>query len=171
MKHYWFQPFLIPFTLLSYIASIVLIIIHKPVKYEFKNGCLEMISDNEAAEIVGSSWGNRMIWYAHENYRHGGTSVHERVHTAHGEWVNAVAHLILVPLSLLLGGDWWLLGAILLSQAAFGITYGSHFMIEWARGGFNANWVPAYTRIYTERIAYRKEVEFIKGQCPDAWGA
>jgi hypothetical protein len=85
--------------------------------------------------------------------------------------VNGIAHLIFFPLSFYLGIDgWWLLLTFLLSQSFFGITYGVHFLIEWARGGFNQNWVPAYKRIWAEAMAYQLEKDILTGKKTDVWG-
>ena len=182
MKHYWWQPFLIPFTLLGYVATLLVLPFYRPGAIQFYKGCIELFDrtpDSRTTTIWGrpggQSWGIRVIWY---NRRAGqawaGLRIHERVHTLHGEWTNAIAHAVLVPLGFYLDGwDWgWLsIGSIVLSQAAFGILYGAHFLIEWARVGFKpSRWNDAYLRIWSERVAYRVQEEFERGGRDDAWG-
>lgn len=178
MKHHWWQPLLIPFTLLVYVVHLIVLPFYKPSSIRWFKGCFELMDNSPTSRMTdiwgrpgGQSWGIRVIWYnTHWDRDYAPLRVHERVHTQHGEWVNAAAHAVLVPLALLYGGDWYWLGAVALGQAAFGISYGVHFFYEWAKMGFG-DWQPAYRKIWTERIAYRVDDEFEKGQRPDAWGA
>ncbi len=175
MNHRPLQPLLIPFTLLVYVSQIFLLPFYRPSSIRWHAGCLELIAGrtNGRTRIWGrpggQSWGIRVIWYASQGSLDSAPlRVHERVHTLHGEWVNAIAHAILVPLSLLMGG-WWIVGAIALGQAAFGIAYGGHFLFEWIRGGFG-HWYSAYMKIWSEKTAYRVDDEYERGLRPEAWG-
>lgn len=179
MKHHPLQYLLIPFTLLTYLASVLIAAFYRPSSIRIYDGVIEMVDstpDSTTTTIWGrpgaQSWGCRVNWFNRTlGLEWAPLRVHERIHTLHGEWVNGAAHAILVPLAAIFLGGWWIVGAVVLAQLAFGISYGGHFMIEWARGGFNANWRPAYMRIWTERIAYRRQAEFEAGKHPDAWGA
>lgn len=177
MKHHWWQPLLIPFTLLSYIATLFILPIYKPSSIRWHEGCFELVDNTPNSRRTtiwgrpgGQSWGIRVIWHnSLLDLNSASLRVHERVHTLHGEWVNAVAHLVLVPAGLLLGGGWWLVGAIAIAQLAFGITYLGHFLFEWSR--LRGPWYDAYLRIWTERIAYRIDEEYEQGLRPKAWGS
>lgn len=176
MRHHILQPLLIPFTLLVYVAQIFLLPFYRPSSIRWHAGCLELIDSTPNSRTTtiwgrpgGQSWGIRVIWFnARWDRDSASLRVHERVHALHGEWVNAAAHVVFVPPSLLLGG-WWIVGAIALSQCAFGISYGGHFLFEWIRGGFG-HWYPAYMKIWSEKIAYRVDDEYDRGMRPGAWG-
>lgn len=180
MKQPLLQPLLIPFTLLTYIGAILVsILFYKPSSLRYYDGVFELVDstpNSRSTTIWGrpgaQSWGCRVVWFNTTlGLNYAALRVHERIHILHAEWVNADAHAILVPLAWMYLGGWWVVAAIVLSQFAFAISYGIHFMVEWGRGGFNKNWVPAYMRIWTERIAYRVQEEFENGKHKDAWGA
>lgn len=179
MKQHPLQPLLIPFTLLTYLGSLLIAIFYRPSSIRIYDGVIELVDstpNSRSTTIWGrpgaQSWGCRVNWFNTTlGLNEASLRVHERIHTKHGEWVNGAAHAILVPLAYMYLGGWWILWAVLLAQAAFGISYGLHFMFEWAKDGFDKDWVPAYKRIYTERIAYRVEAEFEDGKHQDAWGA
>jgi len=179
MKHHWPQIFLIPFTLLTYVATILILPIYRPTGVRFYAGCIEFIGgtftrDGKAFTRIwgrpgGQSWGVRCVWYSsRHNQASASLRVHERVHALHGEWVNAAAHLALVPAGLALGG-WWIPASILVAQLAFAIAYVGHFLYHWMLTGFGP-WYDAYRLIWSERIAYRIQDEFENGTRPDAWG-
>lgn len=179
MKHQWWQPFLIPFTLLTYIASLVIVIFYRPSSIRYYKGCFDLVDSTPGSRSTtiwgrpgAQSWGCRINWFNTTlGLNQASLRVHERIHTLQGEWVNAAAHVILVPLGLYLGG-WWLVGCILLAQLSFGISYLSHFMYEWSKVGFKMDrWKEAYLRIWAERIAYKKQDEYEQGMHKDAWGS
>lgn len=180
MKQPLLQPLLIPFTLLTYIGSILISIVYRPSSIRYYKGVLDLVDStpgSKSTTIWGSpgaqSWGCRINWFNTTlGLNLASLRVHERIHTKHGEWVNGLAHLILVPPAYLLLSGWWVFGAVILAQLAFGISYLAHFLWEWRKEGFKMeDWYPAYRRIWTERIAYRVQAEFEAGKHPDAWGS
>lgn len=179
MKQPRLQPLLIPFTLLALFGSLLVCIIYKPSKIRYYDGCLDMTDstpNSKSTTIWGrpgaQSWGCRINWYNTSlGLNDSAMRVHERTHTLHGEWVNAAAHLILVPLAYFLLGTWWAAGAALVAQSAFGLSYGAHFLFEWMLIGFSRNWIPAYKRIWSERIAHKAEIDYSHGNNRNSWGA
>jgi len=157
------------------------VLLYHPSSIDWRAWSFELVDstpDSRETDILGDpggqTWGARWIWFNMNSIiRRRITPVHERVHILHAEWVNAVAHAILVPLAeFVLGGGWWTIWAVCLAQCAFGISYGGHFMWEMAKLKFDwSRWREAYMKIWTERIAYRIDDEFERGLRPDAWGA
>lgn len=178
MRQAWWRWLLVPFALLPAALSLAVALFYRPQAWRWRAGALELVAGrkNGATRIWGrpggQSWGARVIWYASGSWwENAGLRVHERVHAAHGEIVNALAHVALVPPAAIWGGAGWIVAAVLLAQAAFGISYGAHFLAEWRRLGYKRSaWRAAYLRIWSERIAYRVEREFNAGQRPEAWG-
>jgi len=176
MIHRWWQPLLIPFTLLTLVGQLLYALVVRPSSVRWRQWALECIDSTPESRSTtiwgrpgGQSWGCRVLWFNTTLASIGEVNVHERVHALHGEWVNAVAHAVLVPAAVLfLGPSWWW-PAVIVAQLAFGVAYGGHFAFEWARQGFGP-WHPAYMRIWSERIAYRVDDEWAKGQRPGAWG-
>lgn len=179
MKQPLLQPLLIPFTILTYVASILIAIVYRPSSIRYYKGVFELIDstpNSTSTTIWGrpgaQSWGCRINWFNTTlGLNDAALRVHERIHTLHGEWVNGLAHAVLMPLAWMYLGGWWVLYAFLLAQASFGLSYLVHFLFEWALTGFASDWRPAYRRIWTERIAYRVQAEYEDGKHQDAWGS
>lgn len=174
MKNHWWHPFLIPFTLLTYVVTLLVAVpFYRPTKVRLRAGCIEMLAGTRIwGQPGGQSWGIRVIWYRNESqWDRADLRVHERVHILQGEMINALAHLLLVPIGIY-HGPGWVIAAVLLSQAAFALAYFGHFLFEWRHERFQRkNWHPAYLRTWAERMAYRIQAEFKDGQRPQAWGA
>jgi len=172
MRHYWPQVFLIPFTLLTYIGSLLVLLVYRPTSVRYYKGVLELVAPTIFGNPLAQSWGCRVNWFnTSESRDRASIRVHERVHTLHGEWTNAVAHLVLVTPAYLYLSTPWVILSIILAQLTFGASYLFHFLFEWRKEKFNRNnWFPAYKRIWTERIAYRVADEFKAGLRTDAWG-
>lgn len=174
-------PILAPFTLLTLLLQLPVALLYKPSRIRWRAGCFELVDstpESRDTDIIGhpggQSWGARVIWYNMTRFIENRIiPVHERVHIWHAELVNAAAHAVLIPIAeLYLGGGWWTVSAVLLAQAAFGISYGVHFMWEWGKLGFKrSRWREAYLKIWTERIAYQTDDEYERGLRPNAWGA
>lgn len=154
-------------------------VIYKPGSYRINEGCLEIVDRTPLSKETtifgkpyGQSIGSRIIWLNKESSLFDeGLLVHERVHIIQAEQVNAIAHLVLVPLSLLLPLTYTVI-AVLLAQSAFGISYGGHFLFEWAKLKFKKDlWKKAYMNIWAEVIAYRIQDEFIDGKRTECWGS
>ncbi len=177
MRHYPIQWALVPFTLVTYLATLLILPFYRPTRARWYAGCLELLDDtpdSTKTTIWGrpgaQCWGIRVIWYNTATIRDWvPIRVHERVRAFHGELVNFLAHLVLVPLALATGVSvWW---AIALGQLAFGISYGGHFLFEWLLLGFDpGRWQEAYLNIWTERIAYRVQHRVESGETAEAWG-
>ena len=146
-RYYWL---LAPFTLPNVLISLLLAAFYRPTSARWHDGCLELVAgtyDDGSTRIWGSPGaqclGCQVVWFRSERHRDKGwLAVHERVHAIHGLWG---------------------LGVV------FAVAYLGHFLYEWARDGFG-QWRPAYRRIWSERIAYRIDHEYMVGLRPEAWG-
>lgn len=181
MKHRWYHYLRIPFTFLTLLVQLAITPFYKPGRIRFRAGCLEIVDDTPGSletAIIGNpggqTFGGRLIWYNMALFvERRITPVHERDHVHMAELVNTIAHVIIVPPSVILSSEWgwWIIAAaVALAQAAFAISYGAHFMWEWAKLGFK-RWREAYMKIWAERRAYRIDDEYEQGKRPEAWGA
>ena len=177
MKHHWWQPFLIPFTALTYVLTLLILPFYRPSSIRFRDWAIELVDNTPNSRKTtiwgrpgGQSWGCRLLWFNMMAIRDGEeVNVHERAHAIQGELVNAVAHAVLVPAAWFIWGSTGAVVSGLIAQGAFGAAYGLHFLFEWARQGFGP-WQSAYMRIWAERLAYRADDEYMAGQRPWAWG-
>lgn len=180
MRHYWPQYLLTPFTALTVLVQLLITPFYKPGKIRWRAGALEVMDNtpgsmdtNILGNPGGQTFGGRIIWYNMASFvERRIIPVHERVHIHHAEWINAVAHMVLVlPVVLLCDSVGLTVCSVLLAQSAFGLAYGGHFLWEMRKLGWDwKRWADAYRKIFTERIAYRIDDEFKNGVRPDAWG-
>lgn len=183
MPFRWYQYPGPLFTFLTLVVQVLITPLYKPGKIRWRAGCFEIVDDTPGSmetDIIGNpggqTFGARIIWFNMKWFVDRRIiPVHERVHIHDAELVNGIAHIVLVPPAFILAPDlgaWLPYAAIVLAQAAFALSYGVHFLWEWGKLGFDRKrWREAYEKIWTERRAYRKDDEFERGECPDAWGA
>lgn len=151
MKYHWPYIFLIPFTALNVLASLLLAIPYGITAWRWHAGCLELVAKRTRhgkTRIWGrpgaQCLGCNVIWYASKiQWDRSDLRVHERCHVIQG--------------TLGLG-------------IPFGVAYGLSFFWHWYRSGFG-DWQRAYYRIWAERQAYEAQGEYLLGERAGAWGS
>lgn len=175
-----------PLTWPAALVSIAMSIFYGVESWRFRDRCLEITAKKNKDGVTriwgrpgGQCFGCQVIWYSSvRNRKNKGMRVHERIHAIHAMLVNAITFLAILPFvqTGLIGWGW-----LALSFAAFGTSYGAHFLANWYwfiwtgsstnGGGTWREWKPAYYRIWTERIAYRLQRRYRIGLEPGAWGS
>lgn len=128
--------------------GVVFALLYVPKTIRWSEGCLEIVPLWILGNPGAQTWGC-IIFYCHENTRRDlDLRVHERVHVVQA----------------FMGGVFFGL--------AYGINWLWLFLVrcpEYPLG--TPRWFRAYMGIFFERVAYRRQAEFVQGLRSDAWGS